>query len=323
MVPDRCQRLGPLSEMAGFQPSTNGRIWVFTEAFSGSAPGCRRALRNHARRRVGSRASARLCVTPSVCRSSPRPPRSCRRWRSAATPVGLMVRSVAGYLRSWWLKSGRGPLPASAANQKPNVFPNLDAARSDAELDGVRRHVRPDRREQHARTDQPNRRGDSRRVGFGHAASLHPEERHASLMLHGHDQPDTDQRDAGPRAPHRTAPRGFVVGLLFGRESYRRRLCGFQDGRLVSRSGRRRYERRDTDSENENCRSSAARRGRCAGGCRCGGGSPRGWCRRRRRPRRPLAPCLAISPCHASLTSESVQVSRDAVPAGSLQIGRS
>ena len=31
MVPDRCQRLGPLSEMAGFQPSTNGRIWVFTE----------------------------------------------------------------------------------------------------------------------------------------------------------------------------------------------------------------------------------------------------------------------------------------------------
>ena len=30
-VPDRCQRLGPLSLMAGFQVSTNGRIWVSTE----------------------------------------------------------------------------------------------------------------------------------------------------------------------------------------------------------------------------------------------------------------------------------------------------
>ena len=33
-VPDRRQRLGPLSEMAGFQPSTNGRIWVSTEAIT-------------------------------------------------------------------------------------------------------------------------------------------------------------------------------------------------------------------------------------------------------------------------------------------------
>ena len=31
-VPDRRQRLGALSEMAGFQLSTNGRIWVSTEA---------------------------------------------------------------------------------------------------------------------------------------------------------------------------------------------------------------------------------------------------------------------------------------------------
>ena len=30
-VPDRCQRLGPLSVMAGFQVSTNGRFWVSTE----------------------------------------------------------------------------------------------------------------------------------------------------------------------------------------------------------------------------------------------------------------------------------------------------
>ena len=31
-VPDRRQRLGALSEMAAFQVSTNGRIWVSTEA---------------------------------------------------------------------------------------------------------------------------------------------------------------------------------------------------------------------------------------------------------------------------------------------------
>ena len=31
LVPVRCQRLGPLSVMAGFQVSTNGRIRMFTE----------------------------------------------------------------------------------------------------------------------------------------------------------------------------------------------------------------------------------------------------------------------------------------------------
>ena len=32
-VPDRRQRLGALSEMAGFQVSTNGRFWVSTEVW--------------------------------------------------------------------------------------------------------------------------------------------------------------------------------------------------------------------------------------------------------------------------------------------------
>ena len=37
-VPDRCQRLGRLSEMAGFQPPTNGRFWLPTEAQRAPGP---------------------------------------------------------------------------------------------------------------------------------------------------------------------------------------------------------------------------------------------------------------------------------------------
>ena len=56
-VPDRRQRLGPLSEMAGFQPSTNGRIWVSTE-------GIERKLAINFLSRLGASAGA---LTAGTC----------------------------------------------------------------------------------------------------------------------------------------------------------------------------------------------------------------------------------------------------------------
>ena len=63
-VPDRRQRLGALSEMAGFQPSINGRFWVSTEA----------------------------CVSPRL-RGSRRRAAQPAAWRGSITVLGARHRS--------------------------------------------------------------------------------------------------------------------------------------------------------------------------------------------------------------------------------------
>ena len=77
-VPDRRQRLGPLSEMAGFQPSTNGRIWVSTEGIGALWPSS------------GRFGSFSTSTTPPPARSCGRN-RPKRSWR--ASPASRNGRS--------------------------------------------------------------------------------------------------------------------------------------------------------------------------------------------------------------------------------------
>ena len=85
-VPDRRQRLGALSGMAGFQVSTNGRFWVSTEA---STPACcRRGDRPH-------RPRTRRCYRPPATAAGCRPRSTTRPGRQEGREDADRVESVS------------------------------------------------------------------------------------------------------------------------------------------------------------------------------------------------------------------------------------
>ena len=107
-VPDRRQRPGPLSEMAGFQASINGRFWVSTEV----AVDCiEKWWRTEGRKRYPEAATL------------PDPRRQRRQQRLPA--ASLEVLSAASPLQPPWTARDGGPLPHGRVQVESHRSPHV------------------------------------------------------------------------------------------------------------------------------------------------------------------------------------------------------